>query len=534
MYDYVIVGGGSAGCVLAARLSELPEVKVLLLEAGPPDDSRYIHWPVGFAKMTGGPLTWGLRTAPQRHADGREIPFAQARVLGGGSSINAQVFTRGCPEDYDRWADEEGCPGWSSAEVKPYFLRMEGNDTFAGEHHGTDGPLGVSSPAPNLMTKVFVQACQQAGIPYNPDFNGARQAGTGVYQTTTRHARRCSAAVGYLRPTQRRRNLTVETGCLSTRILIEGGAAVGVEYIRLGRAHTARAEREVIVTAGAIGSPKLLMLSGIGPADHLRRIGIEPRHDLPGVGRNLQDHYGTDIVYELKGPWSFDKYQKWHWMLWAGLEYQLFGKGPVASNIVEGGAFWWVDRSEPTPDTQLHFLAGAGVEEGIPAVPSGAGVTMNTYFLRPSSRGTVTLASADPAAAPVIDPNYLAEPLDLERSVEGVKLMREIMHQPAFARYIRGEHLPGADVGSNGQWAAYIRRQGRTCYHPVGTCRMGSDDQAAVDPQLRVRGLGRLRVCDSSVMPSLVSSNTNAPTIMIGERASDLIRGNRPAAAAAA
>ncbi len=458
MYDYVIVGGGSAGCVLAARLSEMSDVRVLLLEAGPTDNNRYIHWPVGFAKMTSGPFTWGLRTAPQRHANDRQIPFAQARVIGGGSSINAEVFTRGCPEDYDRWANEEGCPGWSSAEVKPYFLRLEGNDTFAGEHHGTDGPLGVSSLAPHPMTKVFVQACQQAGIPYNPDFNGAQQAGSGVYQTTTRNARRCSAAVGYLRPAMGRRNLQVETDCLVTRILIEGGAAVGVEYTRQGRTHTARAEREVIVTAGAIGSPKILMLSGIGRADELKALGIAPVHELPGVGQNLHDHYGTDIVYELKGSWSFDKYQKWYWALLAGLEYQLFGKGPVASNIVEGGAFWWVDRSARTPDTQLHFLAGAGVEEGVPPVPSGAGVTMNSYYLRPRSRGRVALASADPAAAPVVDPNYLAEPSDLAMSVEGVKLMREIMHEPAFARY----HRPRASAGRRDQERCGVGRLHQT------------------------------------------------------------------------
>ena len=532
MYDYVIVGGGSAGCVLAARLSEMSDARVLLLEAGPTDDNRYIHWPVGFAKMTAGPFTWGLRTAPQRHADDREIPFAQARVIGGGSSINAEVYTRGCPEDYDRWADAEGCPGWSFAEVKPYLLRAEGNDTFAGADHGTDGPLGVSSLSPNLMTKVFVQACQQAGIPYNPDFNGPSQAGSGVYQTTTRNARRCSAAVGYLRPALGRPNLTVETGCLTTRILVEHGAAVGVEYVRMGKSHTARAEREVLVTSGAIGSPKLLMLSGIGPADELKALGIAPVHDLPSVGANLHDHYGTDVVYALKGSWSFDKYQKWYWALLAGLEYQLFGKGPVASNIVEGGAFWWVDRTAPTPDTQFHFLAGAGVEEGVPPVPTGSGVTLTSYYLRPRSRGRVALTSADPAVAPLVDPNYLAEPGDLAMSVEGLKLMREIMGQPVFARYLAGEHLPGAAIRSDAECADYIRRQGRTCYHPVGTCRMGSDAGAVVDPQLRLRGIERLRVCDSSVMPSLVSSNTNAPSIMIGEKASDLVRGNRLAAAA--
>ncbi|MFO1038590.1 MAG: GMC family oxidoreductase N-terminal domain-containing protein [Geminicoccaceae bacterium] len=530
MYDYIIVGGGSAGCVLAARLTEVKDIKVLLLEAGPVDRDPNIHRPVGFAKMTSGPLTWGYRTAPQKHADDRRIPFAQARVIGGGSSINAEVFTRGCPEDYDRWANEEGCPGWSYAEVKDLFIRSEDNDTFAGPDHGVGGPLGVSTLNADRMTKVFVQACQQAGIPYNPDFNAGKQAGSGVYQTTIRNGKRCSAAVGYLKPVLNRPNLTVLTDCLSTRILVENGRAVGVAYARHGREETARAEREILLTAGAIGSPKLLMLSGIGPADHLVSHGIEVVHDLPGVGQNLHDHYGTDIIYELNGPWSFDKYKSWYWQLWAGLEYYMFNKGPVASNIVEGGAFWTLDKSSKTPDTQFHFLSGAGVEAGVEPVPSGSGVTVNTYFVRPLSRGSVTLASADPAAAPIIDPNYLAEPHDVAMSVAGVKQMREIMRQPAFAKYTRGEHLPGDKCRSDADWTAFIKRFGRTCYHPVGTCRMGSDAAAVVDPELRLRGIEGLRVCDSSIMPSLVSSNTNAPTIMIGEKASDLIRGNRQAA----
>ena len=528
-YDYVIIGGGSAGCVLANRLSENTDVRVLLLEAGGSDRHPLIHMPVGFAKMTDGPHTWGLTTAPQKHANDREIPYAQAKVIGGGSSINAEVFTRGNPVDYNRWAEEEGCTGWAFNDIQKYFIRSEGNTILSGDWHGTDGPLGVSNiPDPQRMTRAFVQSCQEFGIPFSPDFNGAEQAGCGVYQTTTLNNRRCSAAVGYLKPIRTRSNLMIETGCMVTRIIFEGNRAVSVEYFRGSQRRNARADSEIIVTSGAIGTPKLMMLSGVGPAAHLREHGINVVHDLPGVGENLNDHFGIDIVAELNGHQSLDKYNKWHWAVWAGAQYYLFNSGPVTSNIVEGGAFWFADKSHPVPDLQFHFLAGAGAEAGVPSVPSGSsGITLNSYTLRPKSRGTVRLRSKDSAALPIVDPNFLAEPEDLKTSVEGVKISREVFSQPSLQKYIRQIRFPDDSVRTQKEFEDYARAYGRTSYHPTCTCKMGSDDMAVVDPQLRVHGLEGIRICDSSIMPSLVGSNTNAPTIMIAEKASDLIRGNQ-------
>jgi len=527
-YDYVIVGGGSAGCVLAARLSEAPEVRVLLLEAGGKDNHPYIHMPVGFAKMTTGPFTWGLTTEKQIHAHNREIPYAQARVIGGGSSINAEIYTRGHREDYDRWAEEEGATGWDYDSIRHYFQRSEGNTQFSGEWHGSDGPLGVSNiPDPQPVSLAFVQSCQEYGIPYNADFNGPVQEGAGIYQTTTRNKRRCSTHVAYLKPVLGRPNLTVETGCLVTRIVFTNKRAVGVEYQTSSGAQMAHADSEVIVTAGAIGSPKIMLLSGVGPAAQLQQHGIDVVHDLPGVGENLTDHFGVDIVAELKGSTSLDKYNKLHWMLWAGLEYKLFRSGPVTSNVVEGGAFWYSDTALTKPDIQFHFLAGAGAEAGVPNVPSGSGITLNSYTLRPRSRGTVKLRSANPSDLPRIDPNFLADADDVRMSAEGVRISRDIFSQPSLQKYIKHLYLPNDDVKSQKDFEDYARRYGRTSYHPTCTCKMGQDSMAVVDPLLRVHGLDGIRICDSSVMPSLIGSNTNAATIMIGEKASDLIRGNK-------
>ena len=523
-YDYVIVGAGPAGCCLAARLSEDPDVSVLLLEAGGSDRHPYIHVPAGFAKLTGTSHTWGYSTAPQREIDGREMWYPQGRVLGGGSSINAMIYARGNPADYDGWA-AAGCHGWAYADVLPYFKRPEDNERFHNAYHGSGGPLGVSDPVrPLAISAAYVRAAQQAGLPYNPDFNGAAQEGCGYYQVTNRHARRCSAVVAYLQPALGRRNLTVRTRALVTRVVVENGRAVGVDCGRRGRTARVRAKREVIVSAGAIGSPKLLMLSGIGRGDDLRALGIDVIHDLPGVGQNLQDHFDVYVVSECRGDFSYDKVLRPHRTLWALVQYLLFRQGPLASTLIDAGGFWYADPDAPAPDIQMHFVLGSGLEYGL-AKLKGAGVTLNSCFSRPRARGTVTLRASDPRTPPAIDPNYWGDPYDREMSLRGFKLAREIMAQEAFRPFILCERYPGPDVQSDADIAAYARKVGKTDFHPVGTCKMGQDEMAVVDPALKVRGLDNLRIIDSSVMPLLTTGNTNAPTIMVAEKGADHVRG---------
>jgi choline dehydrogenase-like flavoprotein len=527
-YDYVIVGGGPAGSALAARLSEEADCRVLLLEAGGSDWNPLFHMPAGFAKMTKGVGSWGWETVPQRHMKGRVLRYTQARVIGGGSTMNAQLYTRGNAADYDLWAKEGGCTGWDYRSVLPYFKRAEDNQRFADDYHSYGGPIGVSMPVSALpICDAYIRAGQELGIPYNHDFNGKQQAGVGFYQLTQRNRRRSSAALGYLAPNMNRTNLVVRTGARVTRILFEGKRAVGVELVTRSGRESLRASREVIVSSGAIGSPKLLLQSGIGPADHLRSVGVDVVHDLPGVGANLQDHLDLFVIAECTGDHTYDGVAKWHRMLWAGLQYILFRSGPVASSLFETGGFWYADPDARSPDIQFHLGLGSGIEAGVARLKN-AGVTLNSAYLHPRSRGTVRLASSDPSAAPLIDPNYWSDPHDRKMSIEGLKIAREIMQQAALKPYVLAERLPGPKVMTDAELFEYGCANAKTDHHPVGTCKMGTGPDAVVGLDLKVHGIEGLRVCDSSVMPRVPSCNTNGPTMMVGEKGADLIRGRDP------
>ncbi|MBO6758683.1 MAG: FAD-dependent oxidoreductase [Roseibium sp.] len=519
-YDFIIIGGGSAGSVLAARLSENPDVSVLVLEAGGRDWHPFYHVPAGFAKMTKGIGSWGWHTVPQKHMKDRVFRYTQAKVIGGGSAINAQIYTRGNARDYDEWR-QMGCDGWGYEDVLPYFKKAEDNDTFENRYHGRGGPLGVSKPrAPLPICDAYFEAAAELGIPFNDDLTGATQDGVGYYQLTQRNARRSSAAMAYLAPNRGRSNLTVKTGLQVRRIAVENGRATGLELTDGTRITAAK---EVILSCGSIGSPRLLQLSGIGPADHLSGLGIKVVHDQPEVGANLQDHLDLYCISEVSGPYTYDRYAKLHWSAVAGLQYLFTKGGPVASSLFETGGFWYANKEARSPDLQFHLGLGTGIESGVAAMPDG-GVTLNSCYLRPRARGTVRLQSADPAKAPLIDPNYLSDPNDREMSIRGLKLTQDILAQGPLKKFIKAERLPGPGVKTDDEYFNFICEHSKTSHHPVGTCRMGPDPNAVLDTRLRMNGIEGLRVADASIMPTIISSNTNAAAIMIGEKAADMIR----------
>ncbi|HET6552503.1 MAG TPA: choline dehydrogenase [Dyella sp.] len=519
-YDYIIVGAGSAGCVLANRLSAHAGKRVLLLEAGPTDWNPLIHMPAGIARLVNNRhVNWNYETEPQPHLSGRRLWWPRGKTLGGSSSINAMCYIRGVPGDYDRWAEATGDARWSWQQVLPWFLRSEDNSRGAGSWHGAGGPLGVSDLRyHNELSDVFVSAAVAAGFTHNSDFNGERQDGFGLYQVTQRDGMRCSTARGYLQPARQRPNLEVRTKAPVARVLIRNGRAVGVQLLDGGAVIEAG---EVILAGGAVNTPQLLMLSGVGPADHLREHGVAVHADAPGVGANLQDHLDICTLDGCTQKITYDRLNE----LAAGLRFLRHRDGPGSSNVAEAGGFVRSRlATDERCDLQFHFVPAQLDNHGRHRLP-GHGYTVHACYLHPRSRGQIRLRSADPTLPVAIHANYLGddEGHDLARMIEAARLSRDILSQSSFAPYRGGPIFPERELHSDTDYTDFIRRKAETIYHPAGSCRMGSDGDAPLDSELRVRGVDGLRVVDASVMPSLPSGNTNAPVIMIAERASEMI-----------
>lgn len=524
-FDYVIVGAGSAGCVLANRLTEDGRHTVLLLEAGPPDTNPWIHVPIGYAKTMQHPvLNWGFHTEPEPQMNGRRIYWPRGRTLGGSSAVNGLIQIRGQTEDFDGW-QALGAEGWNARETLRYFIKSETHSRGASEYHGGEGPLHISDIGErNELVDAFIGGCGDLGIPPNDDFNGPRQEGAGYLQLTTRNGRRCSAAVAYLRPARRRPNLKIETDAHVASVIFDGTRANGVRYALGGRTVTAVARREVLLSAGALQSPQLLQLSGIGPGSLLHEHGIVVVADRPGVGENLQDHLALRLIYkctkpittndDLRNPWRKAK---------TGLKYLLLRRGPMAIGVMTAGMITRALPESATPDIQFFLSTVSAEARGAEPHPF-PGFTLVYYPMRPTSRGRVWIRSSDPAAAPAMLANYLSSDYDRCMMLAGARLARRLAGTPSLAPYVLEELQPGVTVRSDEEVLEAVRNHGSSGYHPCGTCRIGRDERSVVDPRLRVHGVQGLRVVDASVMPTLVSGNTNAATIMIAEKGADLIR----------